>query len=134
MPKFSKRSQDKLNTCDQRLIRLFEEVVKDYDCTVIYGHRTKEEQDRAYQEKKSKLKYPQSKHNKYPSMAVDVAPWFPEMGIDWEDYGAFYMFAGYVMKTAKDMGISIRNGGDWDSDHQTKDQRFNDLVHFELTD
>ena len=54
MPKFSKRSLDNLATADIRLQNLFNEVIKFYDCTVICGHRGKEDQDRAYREKKSK--------------------------------------------------------------------------------
>jgi len=30
------------------------------------------------------------------------------------------------------MGMKIRWGGDWDMDTQTKDNKFDDLVHFEL--
>jgi len=30
------------------------------------------------------------------------------------------------------MGLKIRWGGDWDMDTQTKDNKFDDLVHFEL--
>ena len=33
---------------------------------------------------------------------------------------------------AKQMGINIRFGGDWDSDGDTKDNNFDDLVHVEL--
>ena len=29
------------------------------------------------------------------------------------------------------MGIKIRWGGDWDSDTQVNDNKFDDLVHFE---
>ena len=29
-------------------------------------------------------------------------------------------------------GVEIRWGGDWDSDTQVKDNKFDDLVHFEL--
>jgi hypothetical protein len=30
------------------------------------------------------------------------------------------------------MGIKIRWGGDWDMDTETKDNNFDDLVHFEI--
>jgi peptidoglycan L-alanyl-D-glutamate endopeptidase CwlK len=33
---------------------------------------------------------------------------------------------------ASQMGLKIRWGGDWDMDTQTKDNKFDDLVHFEL--
>jgi len=52
MPQFSKRSMDKLNTCDTDLIRLFLEVVKHRDCTILEGHRNKEDQNKYYAEGK----------------------------------------------------------------------------------
>jgi len=130
MLNFSKRSLSKLETCDERLQRLFKEVVKTWDCKILCGHRSMEEQNKAFDEGRSKLMYPQSNHNALPSMAVDVAP-YP---IDWHDLGSFYMFAGYVMRTAEEMGIAIRYGGDWDGDKKTADQHFNDLPHFEILD
>jgi len=36
------------------------------------------------------------------------------------------------MGVASQMGIKIRWGGDWDSDGSVCDNKFNDLVHFEL--
>ena len=44
MYKFSKRSKDNLASADIKLQQLFNEVIKEFDCTVIYGHRTPEEQ------------------------------------------------------------------------------------------
>ena len=44
MAKFGKRSKQKLYTCDDRLIKLFEEVVKTFDCTVTQGNRSVKEQ------------------------------------------------------------------------------------------
>ena len=130
MPKFSDRSLDRLETCDIRLQRLFKRVVKTYDCTVTCGHRSEEKQNEAYNSRpqRSKLKFPESKHNVYPSMAVDVAP-YP---IDYDDLGSFYLFAGYVRRVAEEMGIEVRYGGDWDGDKKTADQKFNDLPHWEL--
>lgn len=128
MPKFSKVSQDRLKTCDQRLQDLFNEVIKNYDCSIICGHRGQADQDKAYNEGKSKIKWPNGKHNSNPSRAVDVAP-YP---IDWNDTKRFYHFAGYVKATADQMGIKIRWGGDWDSDNDFKDNSFNDTPHFEL--
>lgn len=132
MPKFSKTSKERLYTCEVELVKLFEEVVKGWDCTIVCGHRTEEEQNKAYYNKKSKLMFPRSKHNTYPSKAIDVAPYYPNQGIAWNDLGGFYMFAGYVFRVAEELDIKIRYGGDWDSDRRTADQTFNDLPHFEL--
>lgn len=128
MPRFSNRSKSRLNTCDKRLVELFNEVVKGFDCTIIEGHRGKEKQNAAYNSGHSKVKYPNGKHNKTPSVAVDVAP-YP---IDWKDRDRFHYFGGYVLGIAAKMGLRIRWGGDWDMDTQTKDNKFDDLVHFEI--
>lgn len=126
--KFSKLSRQRLESCEIRLQDLFNEVQKTYDCTIICGHRGKEEQDRAVIAGTSKTAWPMSKHNHQPSRAVDVSP----TPLDWNNKESFYHFAGYVLKTAEVMGIKIRWGGDWDSDHNLKDQNFFDLPHFEL--
>ena len=128
MARFSTRSKSRLNTCDEKLAKLFEEVVKGFDCTIIEGHRGQKKQDEAYNKGNSKVKFPNGKHNKSPSLAVDVAP-YP---IDWRDRDRFHYFAGYVLGIASQMGIKIRWGGDWDMDTQTKDNSFDDLVHFEI--
>ena len=128
MPKFSKSSRNKLETCDQRLQDIFNEVIKTWDCTIMCGYRGEYEQNQAYHNRKSGLKFPQSKHNKSPSKAVDVAP-YP---IDWNDTIAFASFAGYVKRVAEEQGVQIRWGGDWNRDGFNKDQTFNDLPHFEI--
>ena len=43
--------------------------------------RTKTEQDELFAKGKTKLKYPESKHNRDPSLAIDIAPYFPQYGI-----------------------------------------------------
>ena len=128
MPKFSKKSLSKLETCDKRLQDLFLRVVKKFDCTILEGHRSKDRQKKLFDEGKSKLKYPKGKHNSLPSKAVDVAP-YP---IDWNDRERFTYFAGYVVGIAYQMGLKIRWGGDWDMDTQVKDNNFDDLPHFEI--
>ena len=128
MPKFGKTSKRRLATCDDGLQNLFYEVVKYFDCSIIIGHRGEKDQNKAFDEGKSKVRYPKGKHNSNPSTAVDVAP-YP---IDWDDKDRFIYFGGFVKGVALEMGIPLRWGGDWDNDTQLKDQKFNDLVHFEL--
>jgi len=130
MPRFSTKSKSKLHSCDERLINLFNKVVKHFDCMVLEGHRGEEKQNAAYDKGNSKVRYPNGKHNQSPSVAVDVAP-YP---IDWADRDRFHYFGGYVLGVAKQMGLNIRWGGDWNQDTQTKDNKFDDLVHFELKD
>jgi peptidoglycan LD-endopeptidase CwlK len=128
MPNFSLPSLEKLSTCHPDLQRLFKEVIKHFDCTIICGHRGEAEQEKAFLEGKSKARFGKSKHNTTPSMAVDVAP-YP---IDWQDIRRFYLFAGYVLAIAQQMGIKVRWGGDWSGDLDVKDNNFNDLPHWEI--
>ena len=128
MPNFGQRSRTNLESCHEDLQRLFNEVIKHFDCSVICGYRGQEEQDKAFHNGQSKLKFPESMHNQMPSLAADVVP-YP---IDWSDHERFYMFVGAVRGIAAVMNIPIRCGADWDGDMEIKDQNFHDLPHFEL--
>ncbi len=127
MPAFSEHSQAQLDTACRELQYLFEKVIEDYDCTVIQGHRGKDEQDEYFRTGKSRVEWPDSKHNALPSLAVDAAP-YP---IDWNNRERFVAFGSYVRGYARALGYRIRWGGDWDMDHELRDQTFMDLVHFE---
>ena len=131
MPTFSATSEKKLATCNIQLVELFTEVVKLIDITILDGHRTKELQDLYYSQGKSKVEWPNGKHNALPALAVDVAP-YP---IDWSDRKKvrFYYLAGVVKDRAAVLGIPIRWGGNWDGDLDFFDQSFVDLPHFELS-
>jgi hypothetical protein len=50
--------------------------VSPIDFKILCGHREEKEQNEAFNKGNSKLKWPQSKHNSLPSLAVDIAP-FP---------------------------------------------------------
>jgi len=111
MPEFSDTSKARLSTCDHRLIILFEQVITFYDCSILCGHRGKEDQEKAYRTGKSKLNFPASKHNVRPSNAVDVVP-YP---IDWDDIDRFKNFMKLIKLTAKNLKIEIECGGEWTS-------------------
>ena len=130
MPNFSDKSLAKLATSDPRLQRVFHEVVRNFDCTILEGHRNRERQNQMVAEGKSQVRWPDGKHNTVPSMAVDVCP-YP---IVWDDRERQTLFAGYVLATANAMGIKLRWGGDWDRDTEVRDNGFDDLVHFELVE
>ena len=58
------------------------------------------------------MRWPNSKHNTYPSIAVDVMP-YP---IDWNDKNRVTTFYEFVKKKADGLGIKVRWGADWDMD------------------
>lgn len=156
MPKFGRTSTTRLNTCHPLLQELFREVVKEYDCSILEGARSKERQKMLVASGKSKTM--NSKHipKNGVSWAVDVVP-YP---IAWGDkeqkelltamterntedlnrllleyrlvFARFYHFAGYVKGVADNMGIQIRSGLDWDGDNDLSDNSFIDCPHFEL--
>jgi peptidoglycan L-alanyl-D-glutamate endopeptidase CwlK len=137
MPSYSKKSADRLFTCDQQIQTLFNAVIIHRDCSILEGHRGQIDQDNFFALGKSKVKWPKGKHNKRPSEAIDATPYPipPNWGADhWKDMVIFYEFAAIVRYEAKRLGIKIRWGGDWDGDGDYKDQTFDDLVHFELVD
>jgi len=133
MPKFSNRSKERLETCDERLQKVFNEVIKHFDCTILEGHRSNERQEELYRQGKSKIKKG-GKHNSLPSKAVDVAPFVKGKGIPWDDSKYFYYFGGYVLGVAQSMGIKLRHGYDWNMNFNLDDQSFFDGPHFELTE
>ena len=128
MPRFGRKSKERLASCDPMLQKLFNEVIKHVDCSVLEGHRGEERQNKFYDEGKSKVRYPNGRHNANPSLAVDVTP-YP---VDWEDRERQTLFAGFVLGIARGLGITIRWGGDWDMDFDVQDNKFDDFPHFEI--
>lgn len=138
MFKFSKRSKDNLVTADEKLQLLFNEVIKEIDCTIICGHRTPEEQFELFKKGRERLDgwwtvidkskvvtnvdgtTKKSRHNYYPSKAVDVVP-YP---LDWNDIDSFKILASVVKRKAIDLGIDVEWGGDWKS--------FKDYPHWQI--
>lgn len=137
MPNLSKTSLDRLSTCHQDLIIFCTELIKYYDFVVVCGHRGEAEQNEAYEKGFSKVKYPNGKHNTYPSKAVDLAPW--EGKIDWNKE-QMYFFAGFALGIAEILFANgvikhrIKSGADWNSDRNVNDTSFVDLPHFEIVD
>ena len=124
MPKFGKKSKERLRGVDTRLVNVLNELIKIMDVTIIEGLRSKQRQEILLKEGKTKTKF--SKH--IEGKAVDLAP-YP---IDWEDRDRFHYMGGMIRGIAQQLNIPVRWGGDWDSDGETKDNRFDDLVHVEI--
>ena len=124
MPRFGKRSKERLKGVDAKLQNVLNEVVKYFDITIIEGLRSQERQNELVAQGKSKTKF--GKH--VEGKAVDIAP-YP---IDWQARDDFHLLGGFVLGIASQMGVNIRWGGDWDSDGEIKDNGFDDLVHVEI--
>ena len=124
MPKFGKRSKERLRGIDARLVSVLNELIKIMDVTIIEGLRSEQRQEKLLKEGSTKTKF--SKH--ITGKAVDLAP-YP---IDWNDRDRFHYMGGMIRGIAKQLNVPVRWGGDWDSDGETKDNRFDDLVHVEI--
>ena len=138
MPRFGKRSRERLRGVDTKLVNVLNEVIKYWDITVIEGLRSQKRQNELVLKGKSKTKF--GKH--VQGKAVDIAP-YP---IDWKARDDFHYLGGFVLGIAAKLGVNVRWGGDWSSpsldkdvmsgkeQRTTKDNGFDDLVHFELMD
>jgi len=126
MPRFGKTSKKRLEGVDTKLVNVLNELIKIMDVTIIEGLRTQERQEQLLKKGATKVKY--SKHME--GKAVDLSP-YP---IDWDNRDGFHYMGGMIRGIAKQLGVKVRWGGDWDSDGDIKDNGFDDLVHVEILD
>ena len=114
-------------TCHPDLINVVRTAIRDYDFTVLEGHRTESEQRVLYAKGRTEpgaivtyTDWPDSKHNALPSLVVDLAP-YP---IDWNNIQRFHEFAGRILEVAALFDLNIKWGGHW--------ERFKDYPHYEI--
>ena len=142
-----------MNQCDARFKPILEDVLQFKDCSIIEGHRTEDRQNQLYP-KFTKVKWPNSKHNKMPSEAIHVVPYIKGIGaitghssqaaklaamMDITVQQAqerireeFTYLAGAIIMCGRKHNIKIRWGGDWDRDGDIFDNNFDDLAHYEI--
>lgn len=95
------------------------------DIAVVCGNRSEVDQNHAFKQGKSKTKWPNSPHNRMPSLAVDLAPTLDKgRTIPWDKINLFKILAKEVLANAKELGIDIVWGGNW--------KTFKDYPHYEL--
>lgn len=133
--KWGQASKLRLTSCDQRLIDLMDTALRlaPFDLTIVEGHRSNEKQQQLLDEGKSKLGPGKSKHNRFPSMAVDVAP-IIDGKIPWQDRDPWMMLAGVVLAAAEMLDLDVIWGGDWDGDFDSAEHGFWDGPHWELVE
>lgn len=143
--RFGAASRAHLAELHPQLQRVMQFVIQHWDCQILDGARTIEEQRKNVAKGVSKTMA--SKHLPGPdgkARAVDVMP-YP---FDWNkierglqavkraeggmEVLEVYMFVGYVQGVAAAMGIDLRSGADWNADRQFEDHTFIDLPHHEL--
>lgn len=127
----NKTSLNKLKTCDTRLALLAHEVDKVFPIQIICGERNEKDQEHAFNNGMSKLRFPNSKHNinhakgRFKSHALDAVP-DPDLNpatLDWGDIKSFELMCLAFEQKADELGIKIRLGRDFS---------FKDMPHVEL--
>ena len=120
------QSQVRLDTVHRDLKTVVLAVALKRDIIVICGHRGEKAQNEAFERGASGKRWPDGKHNTFPSDAVDIAPypWNPN------DIPSFEKLRVEMFKEAALCGVPIRWGGDWDRDG-VRERKENDLVHYE---
>lgn len=134
---YGRRSKSILETVNVLLAQVFVYALDTglMDITIIDGRRSRQQQNLYYAQGRSKVQWPNSKHNvRYPhdlSKAIDAAPYVN--GKTSSDFRHCIFLAGVIQTVGYDMGVSIRWGGNWDMDGEpVTDQDFQDLWHYEL--
>lgn len=94
--------------------------------SIMDSQRGRAAQEYAYKRGTSKARFGQSAHNWSPAIAVDIAP----VPLDWNDTKAFKALATVILPIAKEMGVPLRWGGDWNMDGSSADGW--DFPHYEL--
>lgn len=132
MPRLGSESRKQLATCHPKLQQLANEAIKYTDFSILEGFRDKVHQDADYAKGVSKLKWPNGRHNKKPSIAFDFAPFPVDWGQGVKPLSRFMLVAGVLLTCAQQLGIKIRFGWDWNRNLDPRDESFMDWGHVEL--
>ena len=102
MYKYGNRSLQRLSTCNKVIQEVLEKAIKDSPCdiTILCGHRSSDKQKELYAQGRTKpgkivTWTLNSKHNSYPSNAIDIAPWV-DGGIPWDDEELFNLLGIHI--------------------------------------
>ena len=128
---FGISSYRRLNTIHPALKVLCIAILERMDVTIVCGYRGEEEQNDAYKNGNSEVKFPNSKHNHSPSSAVDIAPYIKGKGVRWDSREVSRM-QGRIQEIADYLSIPVRWGADWDGDGDIVEHKLKDFVHIEI--
>ena len=123
-----KRSLKSLRGVDPLLVKVVKRAIEitKQDFMVLEGVRTLERQRELVARGASKTL--RSRH--LTGDAVDLVVWNDT--IDWNDIAGYKAIGAAMLQAAKELGVTLRWGADWDSDGDHYDESFVDWVHFEL--
>ncbi|WP_156299024.1 M15 family metallopeptidase [Streptobacillus canis] len=136
---FSKKSLERLEGIHPLLVKVFKEAIKEspFDFLITQGVRTEEEQNRLYQQGRTKpgkkvtncdgtikKSNHQAKKDGF-GYAIDIAIYNPNIPgkVEW-DANKLRIVANHIKEVARKLDVKVEWGGDWRS--------FKDYPHFEL--
>lgn len=124
--KFGKRSLDNLRGVHPDLVKVANRALElsPIDFTITEGLRTVARQKELVAKGLSKTM--NSRH--ITGHAIDIVP----LPVDWNNAQPFVEVSKYFFQAAKELGVAIRWGGDWNENGDWKDEKFRDLPHYEL--
>lgn len=132
------RSLDRLKGVHPDLVRVVKRAItlSTQDFSVLEGVRSLKRQEELYAKGRTApgpvvTWTMASKHRKQKDgfgHAVDLVP-YP---LDWNDLAKFDAISRAMFAAAKDEGVKIRWGADWDQDGKPRERKETDSPHFEL--
>lgn len=135
---FGKRSLDNLKGVHPDLVRVMQLAIKKsgQDFMVLEGVRTLARQKELYAQGRTKPgpKVTWTLNSRHIQKAdgyghaVDLVP-FP---VDWNSPAKFDAIYTAVMAAAKELGVGVRSGMDWDRDGKKRERGEGDSPHFEM--
>lgn len=116
--KYGPRSQSNINQLHGSLVRILyafaDSAPRSLDIIVTDGHRGETAQNKAFDEGKSKLRFPDSAHNKLPARAFDFCCAGTK---DPYDRNEMLMRQGALRLVAFELDIDLKPLIDWDCPH-----------------
>lgn len=135
MFKLSKRSLNNLVEVHPTLVDIVKRAIEitEQDFTVVEGLRTIEKQ-REYVAKgvsKTMKSYHLKQDDGY-GHAVDLYPYYNGSVQVEAPFSKFKLISEAMLKAAKESGVTITWGADWDRDGDTRDHSFVDSPHYQI--
>ena len=136
---FSNRSKQRLMGVHPKLVHVVERALElsPVDFMVVEGFRTLARQQELYAQGRTtpgKIVTWTMNSKHLTGNAVDIAPVDATGKVLWEDTQAFDQMAAAMFAAAKELGIPIRWGHDWDQDGIPRERGETDGPHFELVE
>lgn len=131
--KLGKTSLARLKGVDETLVNVVKRAIEisDVDFTVLEGVRTLERQRELYAQGRTapgKIVTWTMKSKHLEGKAVDLVP-YP---LDWNDLKKFDKISKAMFAAAKEQGVKLRWGADWNSNGKPREKGETDSPHFEI--